>query len=204
MKRKVLVFAVLLLLAAPMFTSALAQACPLKEDNHNKSAWHTVPAYQTSNLLVTYDQLTDYCLNKWGLSSNPYLTYPAGVTAIYFIFTFKIGHEDYQGVSCNSRTAAYDPIAKTLTLTYNAVWYFGDWGKENARMNQGFKGTVVVACHNYIPTSPTTGTFDYYSAQFNLQGFHQFNQQTLMLTADDSRISTLGPGICQMRGHSGR
>jgi hypothetical protein len=196
MNRKLLVFAILLLLIVPMFTTALAQACSAEEKNHNKSERCTVSAYQTYNLKVTYDQLTDYCLNVWGLSTNPYPTYPAGVPTAYYIFTFRIGHDQYQGVSCNSYTGVYDPTTKVLTLTYDATWYVGNWGKANARMNQGFEGTVVVQCHNY---NLITRAFDYYSAEFNLQGFQRFNHQTLILTVDDSRISTLATGICQVQ-----
>ena len=195
MNRKVLFFSVLILLLVPMLTTALAQACTVKENDHNKCALHKVPAYQTSNLQVTYAQLTDYCLNVWGLSSNPYPAYPTAAHTAYYIFTFMIGHHTYQGVSCNSYTGVYDSTTKVLTLTYDAIWYFGDYGKTNARMNQGFEGTVVVQCHNY---NPITHAYDYYSAQFNLQGFHRFNHQSLILTVDDSRISLLATGICQV------
>jgi hypothetical protein len=161
----------------------------------NANAWHTVTALQTSNKLVTYAQLTDYCLNVWGLSENPYPTYPAGVKTAYYIFTFLIGDDEYQGVSCNSYTSTGpDPITKVVTLTYTGVWYAGDWGKTNARMDQGFTGTCVVQV--YSAASPV-----YYSAQFNLEGFQRFNHQTLLLTIDDSRISKLATGICEVLGN---
>jgi hypothetical protein len=172
-----------------MILIAPAMACS------NEKARHTVAVKQTSDLVVTYDQLTDYCLNHWGLSKNPYPAYSPTDKTAYRIFTITIGHDKYQGVSCNTYTYVYNPTTKTLTLTYNAVWYLGDFGKENARMNQGFAGTVIVQNYQYgYPTS-------YYSAQFNLQGFHQFNHQSLMLTIDDSRISALATGICQTLGN---
>jgi hypothetical protein len=118
------------------------------------------------------------------------------------IFTFVIGDDTYQGVSCNSYTAVYNPQTKEVTQTYNAIWYVGDWGKTNARMNQGFEGTVVIKIHNYVPATATKpATYDYYSAQFNLQGFQKFNHQSLTLTVDDSRISKLGTGICLALGN---
>lgn len=162
----------------------------------NANAWHTVPASQTSNFLVSYSQLTDYCLNVWGLSENPYPTYPAGVRTAYYILTLMIGDDVYQGVSCNSYTASYDPVTKVLTLTYDSVWYLGDYGKTNARMNQGFEGIAVIQCQNY-----NKGTFDYFTGQFNYQGFQRFNHQSLMLTVDDSRISSLATGICEVLGN---
>jgi hypothetical protein len=161
----------------------------------NANAWHTVLASQTSNFLVSYAQLTDYCINVWGLSENPYPTYPVGVRTAYYIFTLMIGDEVYQGVSCSSYTGSYDPVTKVLTLKYDSVWYLGDYGKTNARMNQGFEGTVDIQCYNYH-----SGVFDYFTGQFNYQGFQRFNHQSLILTVDDSRISSLAAGICEVLG----
>ena len=64
------------------------------------SGWpHAVPAFMTTNTGVTYAQLTDYCTNVWGLPSNPYPTYPAGVTTQYLLFNVVIGDKFYLGVS---------------------------------------------------------------------------------------------------------
>jgi hypothetical protein len=198
MNRKALVFSVLLLLLVPMFSTAVVQACHVQEKHNDKCTWHTIPAYQTSNLQVTYAQLTDYCLNVWGLSQNPYPTYPADVKAYYYIITLMIGHDALQIVSCSSRTNVYDPNTKTNTFTYDTVWYVGDWGKENARMNQGFEGTIIIQLQNY---NPIAKTWDYYTGQFNFLGFHRFNHQTLLLTIEDSRLSELATGICQVLGN---
>lgn len=198
MKGKIIVIAVLLLLVVPMFTTALAQACTVKENGHDNCALHQVPAYQTSNTQITYAQLTDYCLNVWGLSANPYPAYSPTDKTSYMVFTFMIGDHEYQGVSCNTYTSTYSLTDKTVTLTYNATWYVGDWGKANARMNQGFEGTVVVILHNY---NFVTKAYDYHSAQFNLQGFHRFNHQSLVLTVEDSRITKLATGYCEVLGH---
>jgi hypothetical protein len=162
-----------------------------------------VPVSQTSNLQMSYAQLTDYCLNVWGLSENPYPAYlplAAGVKTSYMVFTFMIGDDSYQGVSCNTFTQSYVMTSATtaeITQVYNAVWYVGDWGKANARMNNGFEGTVIVSIHNYNFVS---NTYDYYSAQFNLEGFHRFNHQTLFLTVDNSQVSKLGTGYCLLQG----
>lgn len=187
--KKQMIFALSFLLVVIAATPVMAAP--------NANAWHAVPAYQTSNLQVTYAQLTAKCL-EWGLSENPYPTYPAGVKAYYYIVTFMIGDDAYQAVSCNSRTNVYDPNTKINTFTYDTIWYVGDYGKDNAKMNQGFEGTIIIQLQNY---NPTAKTWDYYTGQFNLQGFHRFNHQTLLLTIEDSRISELATGICQVLGN---
>jgi hypothetical protein len=164
------------------------------------SGWpHAVPAFMTSNIGVTYAQLTDYCINVWGLSSNPYPTFPANVTSEYLIFNVVIGDKFYLGVSCNSRTGIYDPVAKTVTLTYNATWYLGDSYNTVAKLDQGFKGTVVVTLLNYTPanataTPPTPTTYNVGPGVFNLQGFGALSGQTIMLRSDDAVTPIMGKG----------
>lgn len=193
-----------LALAVSMLLIAPVMAVP------NENAMHTVSVAQLSNASVSYDQLTIAC-SGWGLSENPYPSYlpiPSGVKGTaYMIFTVQIGDDVFEGVSCNTYTesytvTSYNPTTKEATLeihqSYNAVWYLGDWGKTNARMNQGFAGTVDVYIHNYKTIAKT---FDYYNAVFNLEGFQRFNHQSLHLTVDDSRVSLLGTGICDVLGN---
>jgi hypothetical protein len=192
-----------LALAASMLLIAPVMAAP------NERAWRTVSVAQLSNTSVSYDDLTTSCAG-WGLSENPYPSYlplPSGVKSAYMIFTVRIGDDVFEGVSCNTYTeswtvTAYNPATMEATLeihqTYDAVWYLGDWGKTNARMNQGFAGTVDVYIHNYKTVAKT---FDYYNAVFNLEGFQRFNHQSLHLTVDDSRVSMLGTGICDVLGN---
>ena len=95
-----------------------------------------VPVSQTSNVQMSYAQLTDYCLNTWGLSENPYPSYlPLGQASkqLNMVFTFMIGDDTYQGVSCNTYTTSYtmtSPSTADITQTYDAVWYVGDWDEE--------------------------------------------------------------------------
>jgi hypothetical protein len=159
------------------------------------SGWpNAVPAFQTSNLIVTYAQLTDYCSNIWGLPSNPYPTYPANVTSEYRIFNIVIGEKFYLAVGCSARTSSvYDPVARTVTLTYNATWYLDDWYKGVAEMDQGFKGTIVVTLLNYKPanattTPPTPARYDIGSSVYNLQGFGALTGQCLMLQSSNSLL----------------
>jgi hypothetical protein len=74
----------------------------------------------------------------------------------------------------------------------------GDWGKDNARMNSGFAGTVDVYIHNY---NTVTKTYDYYNAELNLEGFQSFNHQSIHLTIPDSRVSVLGTGYADVLGN---
>jgi len=190
--KKVAVVVLALALLIPLVLAAPVMAAP------NENAWHVVPAYQTYNKLVTYAQLTDYCLNVWGLSENPYPnpTLPTGVRSAFYLVTLVIGDDVYQVVSCNSYTGSLDPDTKVMTFTYDTVWYFGEYGKTNARMNQGFKGTTYIQCINF-----DKGKFDYFTGQFYYEGFQRFNHQSLMLTVDDSRISSLATGICEVLGN---
>lgn len=180
----------------------------------NNNAMHTVPVQQTYNENVNYDQLTNYCINEWGLAANPYPAYqglPSTTKPSYKIFKTIIGDDEYQGVSCNTYTETYTftGIIKNSAGTtigyimdihqkYDAVWYLGDWGKDNARMNSGFNGTVDVYIHSY---NTVTKTYTYYNAELNLDGFQCFNHQSIHLTIPDSRVSLLGTGYCEALGN---
>jgi hypothetical protein len=116
-----------------------------------------------------------------------------------------IGEKFYLGVSCNSYTAAYDPVSKVATLAYSATWYLSDYWKGVAKMDQGFTGTVVVKLQNYVPANsaaipPTQATYDYYTGQFDLKGFGALTGQNVILRVDDSRVSKLGIGYAVDRG----
>lgn len=187
MNRKITGTILALVMLIPLVLIAPAMAAP------NTNAWHTVYASQASNLKVTYAQLTDYCLNVWGLSENPYPSYPAGVKTAYYIFTLNLGNDVYEGVSVNTYTQTIDPTTGFLEQTYNVIWYVGDWGVTNARMNQGFTGTV-----NVQMTYPYINGF---AAQFTLEGFQRFNHQTLMLTIANSKDSPLATGYCDVLGN---
>jgi hypothetical protein len=198
--RKLLGIAITILAIAMLTTPAMASP--------NENAMHTVSAKQLSNTQVTYDQLTAAC-KGWGLKENPYPSYLPLATGVkgtlYHIFTTQIGDDIYDGVSCNTFTQTYivtGVVAGGYILeihqVYNAVWYLGDWGKTNARMDQGFAGTVDVYLHHYNTVS---GTFTYYNAVFILEGFQQFNHQSLHITVDDSRVSLLGTGACDVLGN---
>jgi hypothetical protein len=176
----------------------------------NEKAWRTVSAVQLSNTSVKYDQLTTACAG-WGLSGNPYPSYlplASGVKGTaYMIFTIQIGDDVFKGVSCNTYTQTYvvsgvDPVTTAPILeiheVYDAVWYLGDWGKDNARMNSGFSGTVDVYIHSY---NMATKTYTYYNAVFDLEGFQRFNHQSLHLIVPDSRTSLMGTGVCNVLGN---
>ena len=65
------------------------------------SGWpKAVPAFMTTNIVVTYAQLTDYCVNVWGLPSNPYPAFPANAPQEYHIFNIVIGDKFYLVVGC--------------------------------------------------------------------------------------------------------
>jgi hypothetical protein len=164
------------------------------------SGWpNAVPVFQTSSIAVTYAQLTDYCINVWGLASNPFPTFPANVTADYFIFNEVIGDKFYLGVSSAPRTSAvYDPATKTVTVTYNATSYLGDWYKGVAKMDQGFTGTVVAKFVNYVPgnataTPPKLSTYDIGPAVWNVQGYGTFSGQSIVLRSEGG-AQALGKG----------
>ena len=205
MCRKLLVIAVTILAIAMMTTPTMAAP--------NENAMHTVSVVQLSNTQVSYSDLTTACTG-WGLADNPYPSYsplPSGAKgAAFMIFIVQIGNDVFDGVSVNTYKEAqsnFRPIMKDgsrigwlldITRTYDAIWYLGDWGKDNARMNSGFNGTVIVTIHDY---STVSGTYTYYNAVFNLEGFQCFNHQTLHLTVPDSRISLLGTGYCDVLGN---
>jgi hypothetical protein len=155
------------------------------------SGWpKAVPTFYTSNTIVTYDQLTDKCVNVWGLPSNPYPAFPTNVRSEYRIFNVVIGDKFYLGVSCSSSIkSVYDPVARTVALTYNATSYLGDWYKGVAKMDQGFNGKMVVTLLNFTPgnataTPPTSTTYEIGPALWNLQGFGALAGQSMMLRAD--------------------
>jgi hypothetical protein len=165
------------------------------------SGWpHAVPAFHTTNIIVTYAQLTDYCINVWGLASNPYPTYPANASSSYHIINMVIGDKFYLMVGCGMVVSAVlNPAAKTAAVTYNDTWYLGDSYKAVAKMDQGLKGTVVVNFLNYVPanattTPPTPATYDMGPYVFNLQGFGALSGQSLILRADGSVLPILGKG----------
>jgi hypothetical protein len=155
------------------------------------SGWpNAVPAFMTTNSVVTYAQLTDKCVNEWGLTSNPYPAYPANVSVMYHIFNIVIGDKFYLMVGCGVLTSAVsNPVAKTVTLNYNGTWYFGDWYKGVAKMDQGVKGPVVATFLNYKPanataTPPTLATYDTVQNVYTLQGFGALSGLRLMLRAE--------------------
>jgi hypothetical protein len=164
------------------------------------SGWpKVVPAFWTSNMQVTYDQLTDYCVNILSLSSNPYPAYPASARPSYYLFTIVIGNKLYEGVSCNTVAYTFDPVTKIMTGMSNVTWFLSDSWKGTAAMNQGFNGTAPMLLYNYVAgnataTPPTTSSWDYYSIVFTLEGFGAWSGQHLIQRNDDSRISKLGTG----------
>jgi hypothetical protein len=165
------------------------------------SGWpKAVPVFMTTNTIVTYDQLTDKCINEWGLPSNPYPAYPANVRTEYHIFNIVIGDKFYLAVSDSYSTSSiYNPATKTVTLTYNDTWYLGDWYKGVAKMDQGFKGTVVVTILNYVPANatanpPKPSTYDIGPAVWNFQGFGALSGQSFMLRADGPVLPYMAKG----------
>jgi hypothetical protein len=163
------------------------------------SGWpKAVPAFMTTNYVVTYDQLTDYCVNVWGLPSNPYPVFPANASTSYHIFNMVIGDKFYLMVGCGMVTSGVlNPVAKTVAMTYNSTWYFGGSYKGIAKMDQGFRGTVVVNLLNYVPanataTPPTPMTYDIGPTVYNLKGFGALSGQSLTLIAE-GQIGTLMP-----------
>jgi hypothetical protein len=156
------------------------------------SGWpHAVPAFMTTNTIVTYAQLTDYCVNVWGLTSNPYPALPTTVLPPqYRIHNSVIGDKFYLSVALSAFTSAVsDPVAKTVTLNYNNTWYVGDWYKGVAKMDQGYIGTLTVTLLNYTPgnataTPPTTTTYDAGPAMWNLHGFGALSGQSMILRAN--------------------
>jgi len=190
--KKIVVVILAMALLVPLVLIAPVMAAP------NEDAWRTVPVSMLSNKQVTYAQLTDYCVNVWGLSENPYPAYPTAAHTAYYVFTVQIGDDVFEGVSCNTYTAAYNPTTKVLTLTYDAVWYLGDWGKDNARMNQGFKGKVIADVYGYKSGPPPS--YDYFLGSFSLEGFQRFNHQSIFMPAD-TRVSTLSSGLCTVLGN---
>jgi pimeloyl-ACP methyl ester carboxylesterase len=164
------------------------------------SGWpKAIPAFWTSNLQVTYAQLTDYCVNEWGLPSNPYPAYPASARPSYYLFTIVIGDKFYEGISCNTVAYTFDPATKIMTGMSNVTWFLSDSWKGNAPMNQGFNGTAPMLLYNYVAanataTPPTTSSWDYYSIVFTLEGFGALAGQHLIQRNDDSRVSKLATG----------
>jgi hypothetical protein len=165
------------------------------------SGWpKAVPAYYTTSASFTYAQLTDYCVNVWGLPSNPYPAYPANVSVAYYVFNMVIGDKFYLVVGCSPRISSiYDPATKTVSMTYNATWYFGDSYKGIAKMDQGFKGPIVTTLLNYIPanataTPPTPTTYDTGPNVYNLQGFGALSGQSLILRAEGTVLPYMAKG----------
>ena len=161
----------------------------------NADAWHTVPAALVTNITVTYAQLTDYCLNVWGLSENPYPDYPASAHPAYYVFTIQIGDDVLEGVSVNTQTLV---PGNPAIGTAHAIWYLGDWGKTNARMNQGFEGTNVLTLYDFKLGPPPS--WSYLTGTFNLEGFQRFNHQSLSMSVD-SRNEQGASGICTVLGN---
>jgi len=170
------------------------------------SGWpRAVPTFMTCNTAVTYDQLTDKCINDWGLSSNPYPAFSANNTKEYRIFNVAIDDKFYLGVSCAYLTSGVpNPATKTVALTYNTAWYLGDWYKGVAKMNQGFTGTIVVTLLNYKPanataTPPTPETYDIGPAVWNLQGFGALSGQSVLARADGPILPYMAKGYAIAR-----
>jgi hypothetical protein len=206
--KKCVKFSILsLALIIPMILSAPVMAAP------NADAIHTVPAAETSLVPgdLTYDQLTTYCLS-WGLSDNPYPTPPVQTTTVaypivyinnasdYHLLTFSISDDVYQVVACQVYNGTYNIQTKTTTFAMQITWYFGDWGKTNARMDQGFMGLATDTEYNSRPPPATPLPGYYQLIQFDLQGFGRFNHQTLTLTKD-TRISPFESGYCTVLGN---
>jgi hypothetical protein len=205
--KKICAFILSLAMLIPLVIAVPVLAAP------NENAMHTVSVVQLSNTSVKYGELTTACLG-WGLSENPYPSYlplATGVKGTLFnIFTVQIGDDIFDGISCNTYSEAltnYRPIMQggqrigwlmDVVRTYDATWYLGDFGKDNARMNSGFSGTVVVTIYDF---STVSGAYTYYSGVFNLEGFQCFNHQSMHLTIPDSRVSLLGTGYCDVLGN---
>ena len=197
--------AAVVVLAIALLTMTFAAVPVMAAPKATSPAWHTVSASLASNQPVTYEELTEACLS-WGLPGNPY---PAPSTetevpdppyvyvnnaASYYIFTQKIGDDIYEGVSCNViEMVIYLP---TMDIDYHseAIWYLGDWGKKNAKMNDGFVGVVDLDLYNYGLDGA------YYTGTFNLEGFGRFNHRTLMMEID-SRLAPLPAGYCISLGN---
>ena len=174
MNRKILVTFVAVMALAIFATPVLAAP--------NPEAWREVPCALVYNTQLTnYAELTDYCLNVWGLSENPYPDYPMASRPAYYIFKLQIGDDVFEGVSVNQQSGV--PIGGgVFRVTAQAIWYLGDWGKTNARMNQGFKGTVILDLRDFSLGPPMT--YSSFAATFTLEGFQRFNHQSLFMYVD--------------------
>jgi hypothetical protein len=167
-------------------------------------AWHTVPVTDTYHE-VTYDQLTVLCLEA-GLSKNPYPA-PTVPTVVgpdangmlyvlggsdYYVFTFTIGGEVYQGVSCGIFDLTLNLVTGNGHMVYTqAPHYIGDLGK----MNHGFDCAVTVDLYGI-------GTLGYYyTASYLFQGFGKFNHQTMVTTEDTRVAAQFGSGYCLVLGN---
>ncbi len=95
MKKMIIMMAVAVMITAILQISVLTAP--------NDKLWQTVSTSLTYSQQVTYAQLTDYCINQWGLSENPYPKYPASAVPDYYLFELQIGDDVYEGVSCNTQ-----------------------------------------------------------------------------------------------------
>lgn len=64
-------------------------------------------------------------------------------------------------------------------------------------MESGFVGVVDLDIFGWVEA---TGTYDYFTGTFNLEGFGRFNHHTLVMT-DDSRVPPLAAGYCLTLGN---
>ncbi len=174
----------------------------------NANAWRSVPASMATNQAVSYEELTEACL-AWGLSENPYPAPPTPTEELdfpylhitggsaYYIFTQQIGDDVFEGVSCNVIEMVINVVTMDIDYHSEAIWYFGDWGKKNAKMAHGVAGVVDLDIYGW---DEATSTADYYTGVFNLEGFGCFNHRTLMMEVD-TRIAPLPSGYCLTLGN---
>lgn len=103
-------------------------------------------------------------------------------SAYYIITELNIGAETYQGVSCNVFNGQLNFNTHNMNIQYDATWYIGALGD----LSSGFKGNVEAKLFNYVG-----GSYDRLTVHLTMQGFGDFEGQTLILSMD-SAVETDG------------
>ncbi len=103
-------------------------------------------------------------------------------SAYYIITELNIGEETYQGVSCNVFNGQLNFKTHNMNIQYDATWYIGALGD----LSSGFKGNVEAKLFNYVG-----GSYDRLTVHLTMQGFGDFEGQTLILSFD-SDVNTDG------------
>lgn len=118
-----------------------------------------------------------------------YNTMQVRQASAYYTVVLDIGGKSYTGVSCNIYDAEYNSKTMRNNVHYDVIWFIGALGD----VSNGFSGNIEATLFDF---NPNTGYYSLLTLHGVLQGFGDFEEQTIMISDSVIRTDPVWNGYC--------